>query len=108
MTKKGEAILRIWQFEDCKLINQKKWDKKWRVIVFDIPEKKRRIRDQIRHLFNKSGIYKLQDSVWVYPYDCEDIITLLKSDLGIGKNLLYLIVDELENDKYLREHYSLI
>ena len=108
LTPKGEDIFRRWQFADFKLERPKKWDRKWRVTIFDIPEKKRRIRDQIRTLFRSAGFYLLQDSVWVYPYDCEDVLTLLKSDLGVGKNILYLIVDELENDKYLRESFGLL
>lgn len=108
MTPKGEDILRNWQFADFKLERPNKWDRKWRVIIFDIPEKKRKIRDQVRTLFKSAGFYLLQDSVWVYPYDCEDVLTLLKSDLGVGKNILYLIVDEIENDKHLRESFNLI
>lgn len=77
-------------------------------MIFDIPERKRKIRDQIRTLFKLAGFYLLQDSVWVYPYDCEDILTLLKSELGVGKDVLYLIVDELENDKHLRNFFDLI
>ena len=108
MTSRGEDLLRHWQFADFKLERPKKWDRKWRVIIFDIPEKKRKVRDQVRTLFKSAGFYLLQDSVWVYPYDCEDIIALLKTDLGVGKNILYLIVEELENDRHLREEFNLI
>src|SRR3990167_3379651 len=108
LTPKGEDISRRWQFADFKLEKPKRWNRKWRVIVFDIPEKKRKIRDQIRTLFKTAGFYLLQDSVWVYPYDCEDVLTLLKSDLGVGRNVLYLIVDELENDKHLRKFFDLL
>ena len=108
LTPKGGDIFRRWQFADFKLEKPKRWDRKWRVIVFDIPEKKRKIRDQIRTLFRTADFYLLQDSVWVYPYDCEDILTLLKTDLGVGKYILYLIVDELENDKHLREFFDLV
>src|SRR3990167_9523855 len=108
LTSDGENVLRRWQFTDFKLHKPKKWDKKWRVIIFDIPEKKKSLREQIRYLFTQAGLRWLQDSVWVYPYDCEDVLTLLKTDLGVGKNILYLIVEELENDKYLREEFDLI
>ena len=104
----GEKILDCWRRIDFKLERPKKWDRKWRVIIFDIPEKKRNVRDHIRTLFKSAGFYLLQDSVWVYPYDCEDVLTLLKSDLGVGKDILYLIVDELENDKHLRESFGLL
>ena len=100
--------MRKWEFADFKFNKPRKWDKKWRVIIFDIPEKKKKVRDHLTSLFRQTGIKKLQDSVWIYPYDCEDIIALLKTDFGIGKDLLYLIVEELENDKYLREEFGLI
>ena len=100
LTELGEKKLR--------LDKPKRWDRKWRVIIFDIPEKKKGIREQIRNLFRSAGFSRLQDSVWVYPYDCEDIIGLLKTDYGVGKNILYMIVDEIENDKYLRQEFNLI
>jgi len=108
LTVSGEKLLRRWELEDYQIHKPKKWDKKWRMIIFDIPEKKRKMRMQISYLFKQSGLYRLQDSVWVYPYDCEDIIGLLKTDFGVGKDVLYLIVDEIENDRRLREEFRLI
>lgn len=108
ITDKGERLLHIWKLEDYKLNKPKNWDKKWRVVIFDIPEKKKKIRDQVRHLFVSAGFERLQDSVWVYPYDCEDIVGLLKTDFGIGRDVLYMIVDEIENDKHLRQEFGLI
>jgi len=108
LTQDGEKKLRLWELQNYKFKHPHRWDKKWRVIVFDIPERKRKVRDQIRNLFVSAGLYRLQDSVWVYPYDCEDIIGLLKTDVGVGKDLLYMIVDEIENDKHLRENFGLL
>lgn len=108
LTQDGEKKLRQWELQEFKMNRPRKWDKKWRVIIFDIPEKKRKVRDQIRNLFVLAGFYRLQDSVWVYPYDYEDIIGLLKTDFGVGKDLLYMIVDEIENDKSLREYFDLL
>ena len=107
-TKSGEKILRDWQMSDYKIKRPKKWDGKWRVIIFDIPEKKRGIRNQIREIILTAGFQRLQDSVWVYPYDCEDVIGLMKNDLGVGKYLLYMIVDQIENDRFLRMDFDLI
>lgn len=108
LTQEGEKKLRLWELQDYQIKRPHKWDKKWRVIIFDIPEKKKKIRNQIRNLFISAGLYRLQDSVWVYPYDCEDIVGLLKTDLGVGKDILYMIVDEIESDKYLREEFNLL
>jgi len=108
LTSEGEKKLRRFELQGYKLSKPKKWDRKWRVIIFDIPEKKRNIREKVRHLFVSAGFLRLQDSVWVYPYDCEDIIGLLKTDFGVGKDILYMIVDEIENDKHLRQDFDLI
>ncbi|KKT16273.1 MAG: Transcriptional regulator, PaaX family, partial [Parcubacteria group bacterium GW2011_GWB1_43_6] len=107
LTKEGEKVLRKWELADYSLRRPKKWDGKWRMIIFDIPEKKRGVRKQITMLFNQAGFYRLQDSVWVYPYDCEDVIGLLKTDFGIGKDLLYVIANEIENDRHLRHEFGL-
>lgn len=107
LTDEGEKKLRQLEIHGFHLRKPHKWDKKWRVVIFDIPEKKRKMRDQIRKIFVSAGMYRLQDSVWVFPYDCEDVIGLLKTDFGIGKYVLYLIVDEIENDKHLRLFFNL-
>jgi DNA-binding transcriptional regulator PaaX len=108
LTLKGEGILRRWEISDYKINQPKRWDKKWRIIIYDMPEKKKGIvRRQIFSMFNEAGFYRLQNSVWVYPYDCEDIIGLLKTDFGVGREILYIIADEIENDKHLRSRFSL-
>ena len=53
------------------------------------------------------GFIRLQDSVWVYPYDCEDLIALAKANFRIGFDVLYMIVERIERDTHLREHFAL-
>lgn len=107
LTKAGRTELARKQLAQYKIENPRKWDGRWRMIIFDIPEKRRRTRDQIRHTLNNIGFFRLQDSIWVYPYNCEDLIALLKSDMQIGKDLLYVIADSLEGDNILRNHFGL-
>lgn len=44
-------------------------DGKWQMIIFDIPEKKRHLRDLLRLKLHQLGYKILQQSVWVCPYD---------------------------------------
>lgn len=108
LSKEGINILERWRRNDFSFPKPKRWDKKWRIVIFDIPEKRKRTRDEIRGILVSAGFQKLQDSVWVYPYDCEDIIGLLKTDYGIGRDMLYIIADQIENDRYLRMDFGLI
>ena len=84
-----------------------RWDKKWRILIFDITEERRMIRDYIRNKLESIGFRRVQDSVFVFPYDCEDLIALLKADFKVGRDLLYIIADEIENDRWLRECFGL-
>jgi hypothetical protein len=107
LTEKGEKYVALVGEGKLRPKKPKYWDKKWRLLIFDIPEKRRGQRAQIRVMLVKLGFHRLQDSVWVYPYDCEDLITLLKVDLRIGKNLLYVVADAIEHDITLRTHFGL-
>lgn len=105
LTQKGKSELaRLLQRSATK---PKRWDGKWRVLIFDIPERKKSLRERIRHVIIEIGFVRLQDSVWVYPYDCEDLVTLLKADLRVGFDLLYLIVDRMEGDMHVKQMFGL-
>ncbi len=107
LTSKGEARLRLIEAHNFNIKKPKRWDGKWRIIIFDIPEKRKSLRDKIRLTLTSIGFERLQDSVWVYPYPCEDLIVLLKSDFRVGKDVLYIIADSIENDSVFREWFGL-
>jgi len=85
----------------------RRWDGRWRVVIFDIPERRRAIRDELRRMMRSFGFYRLQDSAWVYPYDSEDVIALAKAELKLGSSVLYMIVEHIENDRQLKEEFLL-
>ena len=83
------------------------WDKKYRILIFDIWEKRKRTRDALRDFLARLGFVRLQDSVWVYPYECEEIAALLKSRFRVGNGLLYIVAESIENDRWLRKAFDL-
>lgn len=107
LTQKGDTKLRSYELANYTLLVPRIWDKKWRILIFDIPEYKRALRDKIRNTLVCIGFMPVQKSVWIFPYDCEELIALLKADFKIGKDLLYLIVDKIENDKVFRDWFDL-
>lgn len=107
LTDKGKNKLLKYQLQEIKIKKPKKWDKKWRVIIFDIKEHKRFIRDGLRKELINLGFLRLQNSVWVYPYECEEVIIMLKSHFQIGKDVLYMTVEKIENDKWLKREFRL-
>lgn len=107
ITNKGNNLLLRYQLEGLVKEKPKKWDKKYRVIVFDISEQRRKTRDNLRNILRSFGFICLQGSVWVYPYDCQEIIDLLKQYLDLNNEALYMTVDSIENDRWLRENFKL-
>ncbi|OGI94922.1 hypothetical protein A3A03_01065 [Candidatus Nomurabacteria bacterium RIFCSPLOWO2_01_FULL_40_18] len=107
ITEKGEGKLDFLNKHHFKLKTPKKWDGRWRVVIFDIKESKSKTRFLLRTTLSQIGFVRLQNSVWLYPYDCEDLISLLKADFKIGKDVLYMIVEKLENDWHLRKTFNL-
>lgn len=107
LTQKGLKVLERIRLKNFKITKPKKWDHKWRILIFDIKESHKNIRNEIRQTLNFIGFIKLQNSVWVYPYDCEDYITLLKTDFNMNKEVLYIIADKIENEKSLLKRFDL-
>ncbi|MFZ2500462.1 MAG: CRISPR-associated endonuclease Cas2 [Minisyncoccia bacterium] len=106
ITEKGENMLQM-ENERVASTEKRKWDRRWRVVIFDIPEKRKSVRVRLRRFMEEYGFARLQDSVWIYPHDCEDLVALMKANFRVGADVLYMIVERLENDGHLREHFSL-
>lgn len=61
------------------------WDGKWRVVVFDIPEQKRIIRNLFRRNLKKWGFKHLQKSVWISRKNVTEKLFSYIKDLGVEK-----------------------
>ena len=109
LTEKGKEKMEELEFKEHVIPEQAFWDGKWRVLVFDVSERRRRTRDQLRRLLGGQGFVRLQDSVWVYTYPCDEFVALVRAHLksGVGE-MRYFVAEALESDKVLREHFRLI
>jgi CRISPR/Cas system-associated endoribonuclease Cas2 len=109
LTNRGVRVIERLLLREYRIREQIHWDGKWRILMFDIREKRRRARLTLRQLLQGAGFVRLQDSVWVYPYPCDEFVALVRAHLssGVGE-LRSLAVDALESDQSLREHFNLI
>lgn len=84
------------------------WDGKWRIAIFDLKNEKNRERNAIRLTLKHCGFILLQKSVWAYPYDCLQEIVFLRTFFGLNEKEFRLVVsDNIGDDNYLRRHYKL-
>ena len=94
LTEKG--MLRVINFRFRRLSNKKeKWDGKWRMVAFDIPNACRKGRNALNYRLKMGGFYELQESIFLYPYDCkkeiDDFVKLFKLEKYVRFGLLDFI-----------------
>lgn len=86
LTIKGAyEILRLRFVEHMIGERKKKWDGVWRIMIFDIPEEKRKYRDFMRRLLKDNGFEMWQFSVWVTKYNPEPALRDLLKYLCLHK-----------------------
>lgn len=107
LTAKGHEAFLAYQCQQTEIQKPKKWDGKWRVLIFDIPEERKFIRDGVRYTLKALGFMRLQDSVWVHPYECREVLDLLRTKYKIRHEALYMCAETLSNDCWLRREFNL-
>lgn len=110
LTEKGKKIVQKIQFENMAVEKQEKWDGKWRIIIFDIPEGNKRrgkvLRDAMRDKMKKMNFYQLQKSVWAHAYPCEKEIKLLCEILNVSPFVNIITAEKIYNDDVLRKYFK--
>jgi len=94
LTEKGKKKAGWLQIDALKIKKPKKWDGKWRLVMFDISQLKKFYREAFRGKLKELGFYPFQKSVWINPFDCRDEVELLKEFLGLTNKEVKLIVTE--------------
>lgn len=83
------------------------WDKKWRMVIFDVPEDEREARDALREHLACLGFYKLQQSVAVYPFDCKDEVDFIIELLDIRKYVRFIVAESIDNEPEVKRFFKL-
>lgn len=108
LTEDGRKKAGRFQINHLSITIPKKWDKRWRIVIFDIKHKQRIKREALRGFLKRFGFYQLQKSVWVHPYECKNEIELLKSFFGFTtKELTLIIADHIDDDSQLKQRFRL-
>lgn len=108
LTKEGRKNCGRFQIDDLKIKKPFRWDKKWRILIFDISEKNKVKREALRGKLKDLGLYQLQKSVWVCPYDFFKEMDLLRKFFGLKtKEMTIISANSIEEDQMIRSHFGL-
>ncbi len=107
ITDTGMDEFKRKEFSRYKLIPKKHWDGKWRVVCFDIPEKRSGVRRAVQRKLSLLGFYPLQNSVFVSPHPCTELVELAHKIFRLQKHLRIMTVTQIDNEQTLLSHFKL-
>lgn len=77
LSKDGKKKVLKYDLEKIKINPMRRWDGKWRFVMFDIPNKFKGRANTFREKLKELGLYQFQKSVWVYPFPLENEIDFI-------------------------------
>lgn len=89
LTLEGENLYRQFAFRTLRFNKPKHWDGKWRIVLFDIPEEHRGLRQTLQRTLRHAGCFPLQKSVLVTPVPCRKEIEEIASAFEVPNAILY-------------------
>ncbi len=105
LTSKGSIYLHKNEIKNLKP-KKKKWDKKWRLLFFDIPEHKKQARVVLRDKIIEWGFVGVQKSIFLSKVDCKNELEKLKNYFDLSEEIILLEFDDSQMDKDLKKVYS--
>ena len=107
LTEQGRRRALRYKLDAMKLEKPARWDGKWRIIAFDIPETKRGGRDALRLKLKELGLIQLQKSIWAWPYECKNEVDFIAQLFAIGPHVHYFVAESVTSDKFLKYKFDL-
>lgn len=94
------------QFQNLTIEKPTSWDRKWRIILFDIPEEKATKRSAFTGKIKSLGFQHLQQSVWLHPFPCKELIYYVAREYEVEKFVTYIETSDIDNEPYLIKRFS--
>jgi len=108
LSNSGNTYALTANLDNMEVVRPKRWDRKWRVVLSDIPEHSKSARDALREHLKQLDFIEFQKSVWVHAYECQDQVQFLIEFYGVRRYVRYGIFDHIDNDLHLRKKFDLI
>lgn len=107
LTSEGADIILTRSLKDLQIQQHGQWDGCWRMVIFDIPDRHKWARDAFRKKLQEMGFYRLQESVFVYPYECAKEISFLTMLYSIPDYIRLVRTNEISYEADLKDFFLL-
>jgi DNA-binding transcriptional regulator PaaX len=107
LSGEGKTLALTYNLEKME-IKRHRWDKRWRIVIFDIPEKLKSVRESLRYHLNRLGFKKLQHSVFVLPFECRNEVEYIVEFFNARRFVRFIESDYIDNELDLKHQFNLI
>lgn len=105
LTMEGKKHSQNLLLSDIVINRPGKWDGKWRVVIFDVPEKLHYNRDRFRDYLKSLNFIQVQQSVYVYPFECTNEISILSQALNISDFVTIMVSEIIQGENKIIESF---
>ncbi len=96
ITPKGKKHIIRESLKSLHISKPAKWDRTWWLVAFDIPRKYNAGRNALRERLKQIGMEKLQASIFISRYPCDEEVRFTAHLFGLEQYLVIAHVDSLE------------
>jgi len=109
LTHQGKNLIRTYNLEEMKLNIPKQWDGEWRILIYDIPTPQKKASNAFREKLKQLGLFAIQRSVWVSPYECLSEIEFLATvfDIDIDRCICYFHARNIPRENDIKKFFGL-
>lgn len=107
LSDSGKKRALTYRLHHTKIQMRGSWDKKWRIVLYDIPEHFRSTRNAFRDHLTMLGLRKFQHSAGIHPFDCKDEVEFFIELLDIRKYVRFIIADSIDDESFWKHKFKL-
>ncbi len=85
----------------------RRWDGRWYLVTFDIPESDKTIRNQLILTFKRLGFVNYTKGLWLLPYNPTKLIIGLKKQFDLQKELRLIVATQIDDAAYYKKLFKL-
>ena len=107
LSEDGKKRVLHFNLDQMAIKKPRRWDGYWRVVIFDIPERKKQGREALRSKLKQLGFHQLQKSCFIHPFDCRSEIDFISEVFEVSPFVNLIVAKEIDGTTHLRKVFGL-
>ncbi|MBI2048444.1 MAG: CRISPR-associated endonuclease Cas2 [Parcubacteria group bacterium] len=108
LTRQGRIKLDENQIWEIALSTPLRWDRKWRLVMFDFPARCGDVRHAFRKRLEEFGFVMYQRSVFIFPHECHEEVLTVAKWYGVDRHVRYIVATEINDMRRFVKEFDLL